>query len=136
MYSNVSIICRLTVQKEGPNTGRQFYTCPKPRGQGCNFFQWADEPGGATGGAGGATGGAGGGWGRGMLSGFHDNCVQIAIRMFEGNPFQLSHLFFQISRLRVEGVEVEKVAVVAVASLLMAPRRNVTVEYAGRKVGD
>ena len=33
----------LTVQKEGPNKGRQFYGCPKPRGEGCNFFQWADE---------------------------------------------------------------------------------------------
>lgn len=38
------LYCSLTVQKEGPNKGRQFYGCPAPRGQGCNFFQWADEP--------------------------------------------------------------------------------------------
>ena len=40
----------LTVQKEGPNKGRPFYACPAPRGQGCNFFQWADEAGGGGGG--------------------------------------------------------------------------------------
>ena len=33
----------LTVRKEGPNTGRQFYKCPKPQGGGsCDFFLWAD----------------------------------------------------------------------------------------------
>lgn len=32
-----------TVQKDGPNKGRQFHTCPKPREQQCGFFQWADE---------------------------------------------------------------------------------------------
>ncbi|KAJ6655917.1 hypothetical protein lerEdw1_004502 [Lerista edwardsae] len=32
-----------TVQKEGPNRGRQFHTCPRPREQQCGFFQWADE---------------------------------------------------------------------------------------------
>ncbi|CAH0563955.1 unnamed protein product [Brassicogethes aeneus] len=32
-----------TVQKEGPNKGRQFYGCSKPMGQGCNFFKWCDE---------------------------------------------------------------------------------------------
>ncbi|XP_025831601.1 DNA topoisomerase 3-alpha-like [Agrilus planipennis] len=32
-----------TVSKAGPNKGRQFYCCPKPMGQGCNFFKWADE---------------------------------------------------------------------------------------------
>lgn len=31
---------RLTVRKEGPNKGRQFYKCPKEPP--CNFFQWAD----------------------------------------------------------------------------------------------
>ncbi|XP_069123502.1 DNA topoisomerase 3-alpha-like [Argopecten irradians] len=36
---------KLTVQKEGPNKGRQFFSCNKPRGEGCNFFQWADEAG-------------------------------------------------------------------------------------------
>ncbi|XP_006875592.1 PREDICTED: DNA topoisomerase 3-alpha [Chrysochloris asiatica] len=32
-----------TVQKNGPNKGRQFHTCSKPREQQCGFFQWADE---------------------------------------------------------------------------------------------
>lgn len=32
-----------TVQKEGPNKGRMFHTCGKPREQQCGFFQWADE---------------------------------------------------------------------------------------------
>lgn len=32
-----------TVQKDGPNKGRTFYTCGKPREQQCRFFQWADE---------------------------------------------------------------------------------------------
>ncbi|GAB1611339.1 DNA topoisomerase 3-alpha-like, partial [Argonauta hians] len=32
---------RLTVQKEGPNKGRQFYVCPQNRT--CNFFQWDDD---------------------------------------------------------------------------------------------
>lgn len=48
--NNVVVMCkcsvpakRLTVQKEGPNTGRIFYTCSKPREQSCNFFQWATE---------------------------------------------------------------------------------------------
>ncbi|XP_067928784.1 DNA topoisomerase 3-alpha-like [Watersipora subatra] len=34
---------RLTVRKEGPNTGREFYSCSKPREESCKFFQWADE---------------------------------------------------------------------------------------------
>ncbi|XP_060059192.1 DNA topoisomerase 3-alpha isoform X2 [Erinaceus europaeus] len=33
----------LTVQKDGPNKGRQFHTCAKPREQQCGFFQWVDE---------------------------------------------------------------------------------------------
>ncbi|GFO25569.1 DNA topoisomerase [Plakobranchus ocellatus] len=33
----------LTVQKQGPNTGRPFFACSKPREQSCNFFQWADQ---------------------------------------------------------------------------------------------
>ncbi|KFQ18375.1 DNA topoisomerase 3-alpha, partial [Merops nubicus] len=44
-----------TVQKEGPNKGRQFHTCSKPREQQCGFFQWADENL-APGKAGGCTG--------------------------------------------------------------------------------
>uniref|UniRef100_A0A665TQN7 DNA topoisomerase n=1 Tax=Echeneis naucrates TaxID=173247 RepID=A0A665TQN7_ECHNA len=43
-----------TVQKDGPNKGRTFHTCGKPREQQCRFFQWADEnvppPGGFRGG--------------------------------------------------------------------------------------
>ncbi|KAF9010782.1 hypothetical protein BDQ17DRAFT_1346931 [Cyathus striatus] len=35
-----------TVVKEGPNKGRQFWTCPQPdREQRCQFFAWADEEG-------------------------------------------------------------------------------------------
>lgn len=33
-----------TVSKEGPNKGRPFYCCAKPRGQGCDFFEWGDTP--------------------------------------------------------------------------------------------
>ncbi|XP_019872230.2 DNA topoisomerase 3-alpha [Aethina tumida] len=57
-----------TVQKEGPNKGRQFYCCSKPIGQGCKFFQWCDEDGNTGGGGGGGDdwgGGGGGGRGRG-----------------------------------------------------------------------
>lgn len=32
-----------TVQKDGPNKGRTFYTCGRAREQQCGFFQWADE---------------------------------------------------------------------------------------------
>lgn len=32
-----------TVQKEGPNKGRNFYACPKPIGQGCGFFKWTED---------------------------------------------------------------------------------------------
>ena len=48
--SDSEIVCNcnetailLTVRKEGPNTGRQFYKCPKPQGN-CDFFLWADSP--------------------------------------------------------------------------------------------
>ncbi|XP_021921836.1 DNA topoisomerase 3-alpha [Zootermopsis nevadensis] len=34
---------RLTVQKDGPNKGRQFYACQKPQHERCNFFKWADD---------------------------------------------------------------------------------------------
>lgn len=30
------------VRKEGPNQGREFYTCPSRE---CGFFQWGDTPG-------------------------------------------------------------------------------------------
>lgn len=32
-----------TVRKEGANMGRLFYTCVKPQGEQCGYFQWADE---------------------------------------------------------------------------------------------
>ncbi|CAL1298817.1 unnamed protein product [Larinioides sclopetarius] len=35
----------MTVRKEGPTKGRQFYTCPKGREEGCGFFQWGDADG-------------------------------------------------------------------------------------------
>uniref|UniRef100_A0A6P7FEZ4 DNA topoisomerase n=1 Tax=Diabrotica virgifera virgifera TaxID=50390 RepID=A0A6P7FEZ4_DIAVI len=56
-----------TVSKQGANTGRQFYTCPKPMGQGCGFFQWADEDAGNGNnyGGGGGDDDFGGGGGRG-----------------------------------------------------------------------
>ncbi|KAM4634885.1 DNA topoisomerase 3-alpha [Polymixia lowei] len=52
-----------TVQKDGPNKGRVFYTCGRPREQQCRFFQWADEnvPPAGSGGYGGGYGGFGGG---------------------------------------------------------------------------
>ncbi|KOC68743.1 DNA topoisomerase 3-alpha [Habropoda laboriosa] len=31
------------VQKDGPNKGRSFYSCPKNMNESCKFFQWADE---------------------------------------------------------------------------------------------
>ena len=37
-----------TVSKEGPNKGRPFYCCSKPRGQGCDFFEWGDTTGPST----------------------------------------------------------------------------------------
>lgn len=39
---NESAVTR-TVMKDGPNKGRMFHTCGKPRDQQCGFFQWADE---------------------------------------------------------------------------------------------
>ncbi|XP_018576007.1 DNA topoisomerase 3-alpha, partial [Anoplophora glabripennis] len=49
-----------TVSKAGPNTGRQFYSCPKPLGDSCNFFKWADETNENTGGEGDDDWGGGG----------------------------------------------------------------------------
>ncbi|XP_038165343.1 DNA topoisomerase 3-alpha [Cyprinodon tularosa] len=55
-----------TVQKDGPNKGRMFHTCGKPRDQQCGFFQWADEnaPPPGTSGGGFNAGGDGGKKGR------------------------------------------------------------------------
>ncbi|KAG5887194.1 hypothetical protein JTB14_016680 [Gonioctena quinquepunctata] len=52
-----------TVNKPGANTGRQFYCCPKPMGQGCSFFKWADETSGDGNNGGDDWGGGGGGGG-------------------------------------------------------------------------
>eukprot|EP00747_Dinoflagellata_sp_TGD_P028862 gnl/TRDRNA2_/TRDRNA2_133529_c3_seq2.p1 gnl/TRDRNA2_/TRDRNA2_133529_c3~~gnl/TRDRNA2_/TRDRNA2_133529_c3_seq2.p1 ORF type:complete len:581 (-),score=88.09 gnl/TRDRNA2_/TRDRNA2_133529_c3_seq2:65-1570(-) len=46
-----------TVRKEGPNCGKQFYTCTKPQGQQCGFFEWLDAAGSTGGGGGGVLGG-------------------------------------------------------------------------------
>ncbi|XP_048575676.1 DNA topoisomerase 3-alpha isoform X2 [Nematostella vectensis] len=63
-----------TVNKDGPNKGRPFYSCSKPIGQSCGFFKWADQDedgtgrgmsrGGSRGGTGGAARGGAGGGGR------------------------------------------------------------------------
>ncbi|KAI5622748.1 DNA topoisomerase 3-alpha, partial [Silurus asotus] len=39
---NIPAVTR-TVMKDGPNKGRVFLTCDKPRDQQCGFFQWVDE---------------------------------------------------------------------------------------------
>ncbi|CAH2001979.1 unnamed protein product [Acanthoscelides obtectus] len=67
--------CLRTVNKEGPNKGRQFYCCPKPMGEGCKFFKWADEDdpgfGGGNDGDGGGGGGGGGGFRTANTSNWH-----------------------------------------------------------------
>lgn len=35
---------QLTVTKEGANKGRLFWGCAKGKDEGCNFFEWDDEP--------------------------------------------------------------------------------------------
>ncbi|XP_074027448.1 topoisomerase 3-alpha isoform X2 [Leptinotarsa decemlineata] len=60
-----------TVSKAGPNTGRKFYVCSKPRGQGCTFFKWADED--QDGNNGGDDWGGGGGGGGGGNFGNRNN---------------------------------------------------------------
>ena len=51
-----------TVRKEGPNQGRDFFCCPKPQGEQCGFFKFADEvAGGGNQGGGGAGATFGGG---------------------------------------------------------------------------
>ncbi|KAK3730446.1 hypothetical protein QZH41_012648 [Actinostola sp. cb2023] len=58
-----------TVKKDGPNQGRLFYACPKPMGQGCSFFQWADQDGPPAQSRGFGTTGRGTGRGRGAGTG-------------------------------------------------------------------
>ena len=48
-----------TTQKPGPNCGRQFYCCAKPREAQCNFFKWMDD-----------TGASGSGFAQGSREGF------------------------------------------------------------------
>ncbi|XP_058807359.1 DNA topoisomerase 3-alpha [Phymastichus coffea] len=57
---------KLTVHKEGPNKGRQFYSCPQGPNSPCNFFQWAD---GNTGGGGGRGRGGSSSWNNGQGGG-------------------------------------------------------------------
>ena len=35
----------VAVKKDGPNKDRLFWTCAKPQGQGCKYFEWADAQG-------------------------------------------------------------------------------------------
>ena len=56
-----SLTFRRSVQKDGPNKGRLFYCCSKPRDQQCGFFQWADEEPNQYGGGGANAGGDGDG---------------------------------------------------------------------------
>ncbi|XP_077979907.1 DNA topoisomerase 3-alpha-like [Glandiceps talaboti] len=49
------VVCRCnqpavkrTVQKEGANKGREFWTCPKSRDSQCGFFEWVDAAGTST----------------------------------------------------------------------------------------
>ncbi|XP_070580775.1 DNA topoisomerase 3-alpha-like [Ptychodera flava] len=60
------VVCRCnqpavkrTVQKEGPNKGREFWTCPKPRDNQCGFFEWTDGVGNTNAGFGGNSRGFG-----------------------------------------------------------------------------
>eukprot|EP00795_Rhopilema_esculentum_P009199 gene9199-16873_t len=63
---NMDAVSR-TVSKDGPNKGRPFYSCSKPIGQSCGFFQWGDE--GDTGNQSNAAPGRGGFGGRGNWRG-------------------------------------------------------------------
>ncbi|VEN63039.1 unnamed protein product, partial [Callosobruchus maculatus] len=71
-----------TVNKEGPNKGRQFYCCPKPIGEGCKFFKWADESdndwGGGNGDGGGGGGGGGGGFRTANTSNWHGKAAKTS----------------------------------------------------------
>jgi hypothetical protein len=61
------------VKKEGENIGRMFWHCTKPRGEQCDFFEWADQPprSAVGGGGGGGTGTPDGGGVRG------DECYKV-----------------------------------------------------------
>ncbi|WVF69806.1 hypothetical protein IAT40_004585 [Kwoniella sp. CBS 6097] len=48
-----------TVQKaDSPHVGRQFWTCPKPQGEQCGYFEWADDAGSSSRGSGSRSNGA------------------------------------------------------------------------------
>jgi len=59
-----------TVRKDGPNKGRDFFCCPKPQGEQCGFFKFADEVVGGGNQSGGSVGAAFGG-GAGLGGGFN-----------------------------------------------------------------
>ncbi|XP_022093607.1 DNA topoisomerase 3-alpha-like [Acanthaster planci] len=63
-----------TVQKEGPNKGRDFHCCGKPQGKQCKFFEWADGNNNNSGWGTGASRGGGARhqptWGDGRRGGF------------------------------------------------------------------
>jgi hypothetical protein len=51
-YENGKVMCLCeppdeaafrTTQKQGPNFGRPFYTCPNPKESACKMFMWADQ---------------------------------------------------------------------------------------------
>ncbi|KAK2812043.1 hypothetical protein FQN50_001752 [Emmonsiellopsis sp. PD_5] len=61
LYTNNTWTCDCTprqpaacfqTRKGGVNQGRWFYTCPRPRDEGCRFFLWVDEAGVREGGGG------------------------------------------------------------------------------------
>lgn len=43
------VVALRTVQKDGPNKGRQFMTCPMPQGQQCGYFEFISEVSGISG---------------------------------------------------------------------------------------
>ena len=104
----------LTVKKEGPNQGRQFYTCSS---KGCDFFAWKDgagnnnnnnnsfNNGGGGGGRGGGgiignTSGGGGssGFGGGTSSsGFNRNSNEVTSVMCNCNKNAVAWVFFKVN---------------------------------------
>lgn len=60
-----------TVQKEGPNKGRVFWTCPNAEEKRCGFFEWDDEP------LRSSQGSFGGGSGAGASAASADECYKV-----------------------------------------------------------
>jgi hypothetical protein len=61
-----------TVQKEGANKGRQFWSCPNHESARCKFFEWDDEPPRNDMGIGGGSTSGGFGGGLGIQNGAGD----------------------------------------------------------------